>query len=254
VKSSVVAAVALSAVLLMVLLVASVYTDRALARMQLADALAIEVTAHQWWWDVRYDDPQPARIFNTANEIHVPVGRPVIVTLKSADVIHSFWVPNLHGKKDLIPGRTATIQFRADQPGTYRGQCAEFCGLQHALMAFLVVASPAAEFEAWAESQRKPAPEPVDAKRMRGRELFVSGTCMMCHTIHGTTAGGRKAPDLTHVASRLTLAAGTLANTPQHLAAWILEPQKLKPGAHMPANPLPGEDLDALVAYLETLR
>jgi cytochrome c oxidase subunit 2 len=253
-RRAVISAVALSTVLLVGLLVASVATDRALARLPLGDALHVEITAHQWWWDIRYDDPDPTRMFTTANEMHIPVGRPVIVTLKSDDVIHSFWVPNLHGKKDLIPGRTATIQLRADDPGTYRGQCAEFCGLQHALMAMVVIASPPQEYEAWAEGQRRAAPQPGDERQKRGQALFVSGSCMLCHAIGGTPAGARKGPDLTHLGSRKTLAAGTLPNTPQHLAAWILDPQKFKPGVNMPAHPLPAQDLDALVAYLGMLQ
>jgi cytochrome c oxidase subunit II len=253
-KRVVVTAVVLSAIGLLVLLAASVVTDRALATLPLANAVHIEMVGHQWWWQVQYDDPDPSRMFNTANEMHIPVGRPVVITLKSDDVIHSFWVPNLHGKKDLIPGRVNTIQLQADKAGVYRGQCAEFCGLQHAFMAFTVVAEDDAKFQQWADAQRKPAPEPTDAKARRGHDLFMSGTCMMCHTIAGTTAGARKAPDLTHVASRPTLAAGTLPNDPQAMAAWIRDPQKLKPGANMPAHHVPDDELDALVTYLETLK
>jgi cytochrome c oxidase subunit 2 len=214
----------------------------------------VRVTAHQWWWEVTYDDPQPERMFATANELRIPVGRPIVVTLDASDVIHSLWIPNLHGKKDLIPGRTSTIQFRADKAGEYRGRCAEFCGLQHAFMAFDVIAMPSEQFETWADAQRQPAGEPEDAAAQRGRELFLSGTCMMCHAIHGTTANARKAPDLTHIAGRAHLAAGRLPNTPQALAAWIADPQKIKPGANMPAHPISGDDLNALVAYLGTLR
>ena len=155
-------AVALSSVLLVGLLAKSIATDRALAKLSLEDAVAIHVTAHQWWWEITYDDADPARMFATANEIHVPVGRPVIATLDSVDVIHSFWVPSLAGKKDLIPGRTSTIEFRADQPGRFRGPCAEFCGWQHANMFLEVVAMPPAESDAWAEAQRRPAADPVD--------------------------------------------------------------------------------------------
>jgi cytochrome c oxidase subunit 2 len=248
------AAVAVSVILLIGLLVASVATDRALAQLSLVDALNVHVTAHQWWWEVTYDDPQPERRFATANELRIPVGRPILVTLDSADVIHSFWVPRLHGKKDLIPGRTAMIQFRADKAGAYHAPCAEYCGLQHAFMAFEVVALPPEQFEAWVEVQRKPAPEPEDAVARRGRELFLSGSCMLCHAIHGTTANARKAPDLTHVASRTRLGAGRLANTPQALADWIADPQKFKPGVNMPAHLLPDDDLRALVAYLGTLK
>jgi cytochrome c oxidase subunit II len=250
----VIAGVALSTVLLVWLLVASIATDRALAGLPLQGAVNIRVVAHQWWWQVEYDDPQPDRIFQTANEIRIPVGRPVQVRLESDDVIHSFWVPSLHGKKDLIPGRPTTIQFAAERAGRYRGQCAEFCGLQHAYMAFDVEAVSPEEYEAWAEAQRKPAAEPGDPRAVRGRDLFMSGSCMMCHAIQGTTANARKAPDLTHVASRERLAAGRLGNTPTELAAWITDPQKFKAGVNMPAHPLPADDLAALVAYLGTLK
>jgi cytochrome c oxidase subunit 2 len=253
-KRLVVSAVVASAVGLLLLLVASVRTDRALAQLPLEGALAIKVTGHQWWWDVAYDDPDPSKTFSTANEIYIPVGRPVVITLLSDDVIHSFWIPNLHGKKDLIPGQTATMQLRADHAGTWRGQCAEFCGFQHAFMAFTVTALEPARFDAWRQAQLAPAPEPANEKVKRGRDLFLSGSCMLCHAVAGTPASAHKAPDLTHVASRRTLAAGTVANTPQNLAAWIADPQKIKPGVNMPAHHIPGEDLDALVTWLETLR
>jgi cytochrome c oxidase subunit 2 len=251
---SVAVAVALSAVSLLGLLVASIATDHAIASLPVHDALNVRVTARQWWWDVTYDDPEPTRLFRTANELRIPVGRPVIVTLESADVIHSFWIPALHGKKDLIPGRTSTLHLRADVPGRFAGRCAEFCGLQHAHMDFDVVALPPAEFEAWAEAQRQPAADPSTAGANRGRDLFLSGSCMLCHAVRGTSAGARTAPDLTHVASRPRIAAGLLPNDAGHLAAWILDPQKLKPGANMPAHPINAEELAALVEYLGTLR
>jgi cytochrome c oxidase subunit II len=247
-------AVAVSALLLVALLAASVITDRALATLPLQDAVNVSITGHQWWWDIRYDDAEPSRAFSTANELYVPVGRPVVATLTADDVIHSFWVPSLDGKKDLIPGRTSTIRFQADQPGRYRGICAEFCGWQHAHMYFEVIAVPQDQYDAWAEAQRKPAAEPADDAAKRGRDLFLSGSCMMCHAIQGTTANAHHAPDLTHVASRTRLAAGTIDNTPENLAAWISDPQKIKPGVNMPANPIAHEDLQALVAYLQTLQ
>lgn len=247
-------AAAASALLLVALVVASVFTDRALAKLPLAGAVNIEVTAHQWWWTARYVSGAPSDTFVTANEIHVPVGRPVVVQLKSSDVIHSLWVPNLAGKKDLIPGRSALLQFRADQPGAFRGQCAEFCGLQHALMGLLVVADPPAQFDAWVQAQRTPAAEPQTPQARRGREVFLTRTCAMCHAIQGTVANAQQAPDLTHLASRQTLAAGTLPNTPERLAAWISDPQKHKPGTNMPATQLSSEELAALVAYLGGLR
>jgi cytochrome c oxidase subunit II len=253
-RRRVASAVVVSSLLLVGLVVASVFTDRALARLPLADAVNIELTAHQWWWTARYTTGATSDIFVTANEIHIPVGRPVVVQLKADDVIHSLWIPNLAGKKDLIPGRSALIQFRADAPGIYRGQCAEFCGFQHALMGLLVVADPPAQYDAWEQAQRAPAAEPADARAQRGKQLFQSVSCAMCHAIQGTLANAQHAPDLTHVASRQTLAAGTLRNTPDQLAAWIGDPQKYKPGTNMPATPLSKDDIDALVAYLGSLK
>jgi cytochrome c oxidase subunit 2 len=247
-------ATGVSIVLLLVLLGASVWTDRALGALPLKDALHVKVTANQWWWALNYDDADVSRTFDTANEMHIPVGRPVILTLKGADVIHSFWVPNLAGKKDLIPGRTAQLTLRADKPGTYRGQCAEFCGAQHARMAFLVVAEEPAQYEAWAQRQRQAAPPPSDALLQRGQRLFLSGTCVMCHNVSGTDATGRHAPDLTHVGGRQTLAAGTLANTADSLAQWIRDPQRFKPGTNMPGHDYSPEDQQALVAWLQSLK
>jgi cytochrome c oxidase subunit 2 len=253
-RRSVASAVTASVLLLIALMVASFFTDRALARLSLQDAVHIEVTAHQWWWSATYLDGEPNQHVDTANEIHVPVGKPVIIRLKSADVIHSLWVPNLAGKKDLIPGRTALINFRADKPGIYRGQCAEFCGYQHALMGFLIVAEPQAQFDTWKQASLAPALEPADPGAQRGKMLFQSVSCAMCHTINGTLAQGKQAPDLTHLASRQTIAAGTLKNTAQNLASWIADPQKHKPGTNMPATPLSNEDLAAIVGYLGTLK
>jgi cytochrome c oxidase subunit 2 len=253
-RRNVVRAVLASTLLLVMLIVASVFTDRSLARMPLADALTLEVTAHQWWWTVRYLQGSPSETVETANEIHVPVGRPVVVKLQSDDVIHSLWVPNLAGKKDLIPGRTALMQFQADRPGVYRGQCAEFCGYQHARMGLVVIAEPGEQFQAWLQAQRAPAAEPGEPQAQRGKQLFQALSCALCHTVQGTLAQGRRAPDLTHLGSRLTLASGTLDNTPQHLASWIADPQKHKPGTNMPATPMSQDDLQAIVAYLGTLK
>jgi cytochrome c oxidase subunit 2 len=253
-RRCVIAAVAASTLLLLVLIAASVFTDRALAKLSTEGALRLEVTAHQWWWEVRYVEPQVADSFITANEIHVPTGRPVIVTLKADDVIHSFWVPSLAGKKDLIPGRTSTMQFRADRDGVYRGQCAEFCGFQHALMAFFVVADPPERYAAWADAQRRSAGEPPPGEAMRGRSVFMRSSCAMCHAIDGTSAQAVRGPNLTHIASRGTLAAGALANTPEDMKRWISDPQQIKPGTNMPATALSREDMDALVGYLQTLR
>jgi cytochrome c oxidase subunit 2 len=247
-------AVGLSALGLIALVVASVTTDRALAHLPHDDALHVRLTAHQWWWEARYDDADPSKMFSTANELHIPVGRPVLLTLEADDVIHSFWVPNLHGKTDLIPGRTNTTLLRADAPGIYRGQCAEFCGYQHAHMSLLVIADAPADYARWSQAQRQPAPAPSTPELAAGQRVFETSTCAMCHAVQGTTAQAQRAPDLTHVASRLTLAAVTLDNTPGNRAAWVMDPQHLKPGVNMPANSLPPDEMGPLLAWLGTLR
>lgn len=246
-------AIGMSVALLGVLFAATAVVDRAVAQLPVANALHIRLTGHQWWWEATYDDPTASNIFSTANELHIPVGRPVLLTLEASDVIHSVWLPDLAGKKDLIPGRTATLALRADQPGTYRGQCAEFCGYQHARMVLYVIAEPQAQYDAWAAHSRASAPPPASDETRRGQQVFMQSTCAMCHAISGTIANGMQAPDLTHLASRRTLAAGTVPNTPSALAAWISDPQRMKPGANMPPNGLPPADLQALVAYLRTL-
>jgi cytochrome c oxidase subunit II len=245
--------IAVTAVILLLFVTASFWIGRELVARPNAPAVRIDVTAQRWWWDVRYNDPVPSRGFTTANEIHIPVGRPVELTLRSVDVIHSFWVPNLHGKRDLIPGQVNTLYLQADRPGVFRGQCAEFCGLQHAHMALYVIAEQGDEFADWQERQRAPAPEPSTDAQKRGREVFMSSSCVLCHTVNGTPAGGVTGPNLTHVASRLSLAAGTLPNTRGHLAGWIVDPQLIKPGSNMPPNLFRGDDLQALLSYLETL-
>jgi cytochrome c oxidase subunit 2 len=255
-RNAVAAALGISTVLLVGLIAASVFANRALARLDLHDALHVEVTAHQWWWEFRYDDhDDPSRLFTVANEMHVPLHRPVILTLKADDVIHSFWVPSLAGKKDLIPGRSATAQLRADAPGVYRGQCAEFCGVEHAWMAFYVVADAPEAYAAWSERQRASAREPpAGSPAAAGKQLFMGSTCVMCHAINGTQASALHAPDLTHVGSRRMLGAGVLPNTREHLASWISDPQAHKPGVNMPAHAFTPEQLGALVAYLQSLQ
>lgn len=251
---AVAAAVGLTTIGLVALLVASVRTGVALASIPEGDAVVVEITGHQWWWEIEYLSPAPSRIVTTANELHLPTGKPVILELTSADVIHSFWVPSLHGKRDLIPGRVNRTWIRIDEPGTYRGQCAEFCGLQHAKMALLVVAEPPEAFERWLDHQREPARAPASRRAMRGREVFLTGPCVLCHQIRGEPAGGTLGPDLTHVASRATIAAGWLPNTRGHLAGWLADPQRIKPGVRMPPTLLPAADRNALLEYLETLR
>lgn len=278
------------------------------------EGTTIAVTAYQYWWEVEY----PEHGVITANEIHIPAGEPVELELNSDDVVHSVWVPELGGKVDMIPGRTSSMWLEADQPGTYWGQCAEYCGMQHALMRFVVVAHEPAEFEGWLQAQAQPAadlvvpaggpgsevegsevegsevegseipgselqgsevpgseiqgsdiqgsevegseaegqPTPAEqdeALVVQGREVFMSSSCVYCHTIGGTEAQGTDGPDLTHLASRQTLGAGTLPNNPGNLAAWVVDPQAIKPGNEMPGTDLAGEELLALLAYLESL-
>ena len=217
-----------------------------------APALRLEITGRQWWWEVRYLGA-PGQTFATANEIHIPVGRPVLIALRGGDVIHSFWVPSLTGKTDTIPGRVNATWLQADRPGVYLGQCTEYCGLQHAHMAFRVIAEPPAAFAAWRAAQLRDAPDPVDPAAVAGRALVVS-RCGACHTIRGTPAGGEMGPDLTHMASRQTLAAGAAPNAPGALTGWIANPQAIKPGTLMPATWLSGPQLALARTYLETLR
>jgi cytochrome c oxidase subunit 2 len=246
------AAVALTTLILFGLLISSVMTGRAIAAVP-ENALVLEVTGRQWWWQIEYDHPDQSRRITTANEIVIPVGRPVQIRLQSTDVIHSFWVPNLHGKQDLIPGREGKIVLQADKPGVYRGQCAEFCGQQHAKMALWVNAVPQADFERWAEVQRRSSAIPSSPSQRKGQEVFMSSPCPLCHTIRGTDASGSTAPDLTHFASRRSIAAGTLPNRRGHLGGWILDPQHLKPGSYMPPTLLRQGELDPLLDYLESL-
>ena len=243
-----------SVMALIAILFQSVLTGRALNRIQTADALRITVTGNQWWWDVQYDNPTPSLRVTTANEIHIPVGRPVVFDLFSNDVIHSLWIPNLQGKIDLVPGRRNELWLQADRPGVYRGQCAEYCGLQHAKMALVVVADPPDQFEYWLAANRAPAPAPVTPEQQRGKDIVEKGPCAMCHAITGTLAGARTAPDLTHIAARSTLGAGTIPNMHGYLAGWVSDPQSIKPGNHMPPPGLSGDELQAVLAYLETLK
>lgn len=215
--------------------------------------LAIEVTGKQYWWRVEYLDADPQRRFETANELRIPVGRRVTVRLRSTDVIHSFWVPGLQGKMDLIPGRVNALALEASRPGTYRGQCAEYCGVQHAKMAFVVVAMRPQEYEAWVARQLEPAREPPDSTGRAARAAFMGSGCVLCHSVRGTEARGDAGPDLTHLAGRLTLAAGTLPNTPGHLHGWIAHPQAIKPGSHMPALAMEPAELQAIARYLASL-
>ncbi|MCW5978493.1 MAG: cytochrome c oxidase subunit II [Bryobacteraceae bacterium] len=250
----IVAGVAVPAVILFAFLAYSARTGNIIATPPPDDALTIQAVSRQWWWEFNYKGRSPSENARTANEIYIPAGRPVRFELVALDVIHSFWIPNLHGKMDMIPGRRNTMWLQADHPGVWRGQCAEFCGLQHALMAFVVVAAPEEEFQEWLARQASEAVEPADAATRRGREVFLGSSCVLCHSVRGTLALATVGPDLTHVGSRRTLAAGTTPNTRGHLGGWIADPHGIKPGNHMPATQLPAQDLTALIAYLESLR
>ncbi|MBV9215780.1 MAG: cytochrome c oxidase subunit II [Acidobacteria bacterium] len=249
-------AVALSVVTLFALMVTSFRTGKAIA--SLADEkpeIAIKITGHQWWWEMEYqDEGNPSHNVLTANELHVPVGRAIKVLLQSTDVIHSLWMPNLHGKKDLVPLYPTTFYFEASRPGTYWGQCAEFCGYQHAKMRFMVVAESPEDFSKWLSAQQQTPPQPTDALEKRGLSIFATSVCAQCHTIQGTGTNGRVGPNLTHIASRPYIAAGSLQNTDQNLAEWIADPQHIKPGIKMPMNFYSDEDMRALVAYLKSLK
>lgn len=236
------------------LLVASVATGHAMAPASGDRPVRIEVIGRKWWWEFRYPTNGPATRFRTAYELHIPVGRPVELELLASDVIHSFWVPALAGKRDAIPGKNRVLTLQAEAPGLYEGQCAEFCGVQHANMRFVVVAESGAEFEAWRTHQLEPALVPADAQRRRGLEVFMNSRCATCHSISGVDAFGSVGPDLTHVASRRRLAMGSVVNDTEHMREWISNPARIKPGVQMPGTPLPPEDLKALQAYLGGLR
>jgi cytochrome c oxidase subunit 2 len=212
--------------------------------------LTVTVIGHQWWWEIRY----PGTDVVTANELHIPVRTRVRVEVRTADVIHSFWVPELNRKIDAIPKQTNAVELSADATGGYRGQCAEFCGVQHAHMALEVVAQTPAAFRRWLSAEAEPAVRPGTAAAQRGARVFTTGGCGSCHTIRGTSASGDVGPDLTHVGARSTLGALTVPNTPQYLRSWIAGSQEVKPGNDMPSFDLGPGRLDDVVAYLEGLR
>jgi cytochrome c oxidase subunit II len=236
------------ALILLVIAVPTIRVTFVTQRPAPSDALFVTVRGWQWWWEFRY----PKLDIVTANELYLPVGRPAVLRLEGPDVIHSFWAPRLGGKRDVVPGRLNQIALTPDTPGEYWGQCAEFCGASHANMRMRVIVVPPAEFERWAARQRAPAPEP-SGPAAAGRAIFVQSACVGCHTIQSVSAG-TIAPDLTHFGSRRTLAAGILANTPENVAAWLLDPPAIKPGAKMPALGLTPEQARAVAAYLESLR
>ncbi len=240
--------VAITGPILVFVFVLSLRVLRADAASTPKSALSVHVTGHDWWWQARY--PNGAQ---TANEIHIPTGQRVRIVLDTVDVIHSFWVPQLGPKTDLIPGKRNSMWIEAASPGRYRGQCAEFCGFQHAHMIFYVIADRPGAFRTWERNEARPLMQPTSAIAKRGEQIFLSTTCAQCHAIRGTPADATVGPDLTHLAGRRTIAAGTLQNDPGDLSDWIRDPQAEKQGALMPSAPLSQTDIDAVVAFLEGL-
>jgi cytochrome c oxidase subunit 2 len=237
------------AILLVATFVLTLNTANARAS-NVSGAYVVEVIGHQWWWEVYYPD---ARL-TTANEIHIPVGRPVQIRETSTDVIHSLWIPQLGGQMEGIPGRQTSMIIQASQPGTYRGECAEFCGVQHAHMDLVVVADSPDQFIKWLDGQKVTPPSPTDPHLRQGQQAFLGSACVYCHTIRGTNATGTLGPDLTHLASRQTIGAGTLPNTPGNLAGWIADAQGIKAGNLMPPMQLDGDQLQAVLDYLDSLK
>ncbi len=241
-------------VTLTALLIYSLAIARTAVRQPASDP-EIEVVGYRWWWEVNYRAANGDVVFTTANEIRLPAGRPIRTRVSTADVIHSFWVPNIAGKVDMIPGRTNQLTLEASQAGVFRGQCAEYCGGPHGWMALYAVAEEPDAFARWFERQLQPAPEPQEPVLRKGLELFLGYGCGGCHTIRGTDAIGRLGPDLTHLGERRTIGAGVLDNTVENLATWITDSQRIKPGNAMPAfNTIQGEELHALAAYLKSLQ
>ena len=236
-------------VVLLVIAVLTVTTTAAL-RKPSRSALHVQIVGHDWWWDVRY----PGTSIHVANEFHLPVGTPIDIRLTSADVIHSFWVPQIGGKVDLIPGQPNDFRFTITKPGLYRGQCAEYCGLQHANMALYVHADPPGLYERWVAAHRDPPSEPASDLAARGAVAFQAQSCAGCHTVRGTQAQGTRGPNLTDFGSRRSIGAGTIVNTPTRLARWMVDAQQFKPGARMPPISLSTRDVDSIVAYLESLK
>ena len=247
------AAVAVTVVVVFGLTIASFYTTRSLTGKGEPDVV-VQVKALQWWWQFNYRDANGQPAFQSANELHIPVGHDVRLELEAVDVIHSLWIPSLAGKLDMIPGRKNIIVLHAEKPGIYRGQCAEFCGLQHAHMAFTVVADDEDSYQRWFAAQSTTAPEPADPEAAAGKAAFLAKPCAACHAIRGASASGTSGPDLTHVGSRHTIAAGLIERTRGSLAAWIADPQTMKPGSNMPLVPLSSDELRQISAYMEGLK
>jgi cytochrome c oxidase subunit II len=246
--------VGITVAILLYFMVSDFAAGRDMRALSDPNPLRVLVKGHQWWWEVQYENAVSSNIVVTANEIHLPEGEAVQFDLQASDVIHSFWSPNFDGKKDLVPGHPTSLWFRPTRLGTFYGQCAEFCGLQHAHMRFTVVVEKPDAFQKWLTAQSQSAPSPTNDLQRRGQQVFLGGTCIMCHTIAGTPARGTLGPDLTHLASRQMIGAGTIPNTRGHLGGWILDAPRIKPGVRMPQNALSPADFQALLAYLETLK
>jgi cytochrome c oxidase subunit 2 len=236
-------------IVLLVIAVVTVQTTAAL-RKPGRDPLRVDVAGEDWWWRVHYTGTS----IDTANEIHLPTGRPIEIRLTSDNVVHSFWVPQLAGKMDVIPGQRNTLRFTVNKPGVYRGQCAEFCGLQHANMAFWVIAESPGLFERWLTDHANPTLEPASETAAQGQVVFQRQACAGCHTIRGTTARGTRGPDLTDFGSRRSIGSGAADNTPANLRQWITDAPSIKPGVLMPPITLSGADARSIVAYLESLK
>jgi cytochrome c oxidase subunit 2 len=248
------AAVVATAVVLAVVVAASLAAAPRHVRPGGADALAVEIVGHLWWWEITYLAPPGGTPVTTANELHVPAGRPVDVYLRSADVIHSFWAPALGGKTDLVPGRPGHLRLTATRQGEFTGFCAEFCGLEHAHMRIAILVEAPEQFERWLAAEARGAAAPASPMEEEGQRVFLASPCVGCHAVRGTPASGHLGPDLTHLAARRTLAAGVVPNSVGHLAGWLVAPQDVKPGTLMPPAGLPAPELQAVVAYLAALR
>jgi len=245
----VIAGVVVPALILSFLFVLSLRDMRALSAPESESDLTVEVVGHDWWWEVRYPNGTV-----TANEMHIPVGQPVLFKVRTGDVIHSFWIPQLQVKVDMLPEKVNELWVEADEPGRYRGQCAEYCGLQHANMIFYVIAEPRERFDEWLASETRPRETPAIGSARVGETVFLNGSCAGCHTIRGTDATGDVGPDLTHIGTRETIAAGVLDNTRSDMELWLRDPQHVKPGATMPPTELSPSELQAVLDYLQGLK
>jgi cytochrome c oxidase subunit 2 len=242
--------IAIPAIILIAIFAYSLRDMVTLAKPDHDAAMTIDVIGHQWWWEARYENQD----VTTANEIHIPTGEPIEFKLTTSDVIHSFWVPNLSDKMDMIPGKTNSLWLQADDAGTYYGQCAEFCGDMHAFMGLMVIAQPPSDYAAWLANQQQNAAASNDPLVTRGEQIFLGSACVYCHTVRGTAASGMIGPDLTHIASRQTLAAVTVDNSAETLGAWIMSPEQIKPDSLMSGTDFTPEELKALIAFLESLK